>query len=150
MWISKIIRIGVFVLTTALFSCHSFAAVNYDGEWVNNGSGNTHVGNLNLSDKKLIIRHMATYAISKTGVSGKSLIFRVLGVNKKHDPNGCGPSDKASYIVISPLPPLEGLDQEAIYVYFYGRSKPPVVEKLKNDPAVCSIYSYGRDSRSNK
>lgn len=150
MCISKIIRLGIFLVPAAIFSCHSFAAVNYNGEWINNGSGNTHVGNLNLSDNKLVIRHMASYSIVKSSVNGKSQIYKILGVNKKHDPNGCGPSDKATYIVISPLPQLKGLDQQAIYVYFYGRPKAPVVEKLKDDPAVCSIYSYGRDSSSTK
>ena len=141
-------RLSIFLLIFSLFSCDSLAANNFNGNWINNGSGNTRVGNLKLSDNKITIENMASYSIAKSMMSGKSQIYKVAKVDKKQDPNGCGPSEKATYIVISPLPPLEGLNQEAIYVYFYGGSHIPNVKELKDDPAVCSIYSYGRDVKA--
>ena len=148
MRLKKIIRFNILLLALSVFSCHSLAAMNFNGKWLDNGSGNTRIGNLVVTDNKLTIKHVVSYSIRKDRMAGSSQIYKVIKVNKKTDPLGCGPTSKVTYIIISTLPNIPGTNQIAIGVDFYGGLKSPNLKKLDDDPAVCASYSFGRDPNS--
>jgi len=69
----------------------------------------------------------------------------VTGLDRKQDPEGCGPDGKVRYLAVQPLRPIApGVGGPAIRVFFYSGGSPPTVESIQNDIALCSIRPFGR------
>ena len=140
----KTIRICFISLIFTLFSCHAFSSTDYNGDWSDNASGTTRIGNLNISANTISVGDLVTYTVTKNSAAGSMQIYKVNKVSTKTDPFGCGPNGSVTYIIVSPLEDIPGTQQQAIRVFFYGGSTEPNLKEIDDDPAVCLVHSFGR------
>lgn len=117
---TKIFRAHIILVSFLPFSCHSVAAIKFSGTWLDNASDNIQLGTIVITENKFTIINKVSYSIAKVITSGKSAIDKISSVSKTPDPMGCGPSQKVTYIVVSPLKPPVGMKQAGIYFYYYG------------------------------
>jgi len=134
--IHSMIVVCMFLFSSVLF------ADSYNGDWLDNGSGVTRIGDLKVTDSSITIKNLITYSVILDSEDGTVNIYKVKKANNKTDPLGCGPDGKANYIIIHSLPALAGTQQSAIRLIFYGRSTPPKMKDINNDPGVCAVYSF--------
>jgi hypothetical protein len=93
----------------------------------------------------IAVGRKVTYQVKPAGAFGDGQLFEVTGLNRKQDPEGCGPNGKVRYLAVQPLPPIApGLGGSAIRVFFYSGGSPPTIESVRNDTALCSIHPFSR------
>lgn len=142
MSLSMILRITI-IYFTFLF-CSACNATNLEGNWLDNGTGVTRVGDIKITGKSISISKIITYTVTLKSTNDSSTIYKVSGINKKTDPFGCGPDSKSHYIIIIPLPDIAGSRQQAIRLLFYGLPTIPDLKGIHDNPAVCAVYSFSR------
>ncbi len=96
------------------------------------------IGNGSISVGRLV-----TYRVRPVAAFGDGQLFEVLGLNRKRDPEGWGRT--ARFATVQPLPPpVAGVADAAIRVFFYSGASPPTVESIETDVALCSVRPFGR------
>jgi len=123
----------------------AWAQDNLLGRWRDNAPGGDPIGVLVIAKDSIVVGRKVTYQVKPVGTFGDGQLFEVTGVNRKHDPEGCGPDGKVRYLAVQRLPPIaHGVGSPAIRVFFYSGGSPPTVESIQSDIALCSIRPFGR------
>jgi hypothetical protein len=118
---------------------------NLLGRWRDNAPGGDPIGSLEILKDSIAVGRKVTYQVKPAGAFGDGQLFEVTGLNRKQDPEGCGPNGKVRYLAVQPLPPIApGLGGSAIRVFFYSGGSPPTIESVRNDTALCSIHPFSR------
>lgn len=139
---SMLLKITIIYLT--FLFCSACNADSLEGEWLDNGTGVTRIGDLKITEKTIAITNRISYTVAQKSTNGSSTIYKVSGINRKADPFGCGPDSKSHYIIIQPLPDIAGSRQQAIRLLFYGLPTMPDLKEIDDNPAVCAVYSFSR------
>jgi hypothetical protein len=135
--------LAIAALVTSLIPAS--AQENLRGRWRDNAPAGDPLGLLVISNESLTFGRKAIYRVKPAGAFGDGQLFEVTGLDRKQDPEGCGPDGRVRYIAVLPLPPIApGVGGSAIRVFFYSGSSPPTVESIGNDIALCSIHPFGR------
>jgi hypothetical protein len=115
------------------------------GRWRDNAPGSDPIGTLVIGNGSISVGRLVTYRVRPVAAFGDGRLFEVLGLNRKRDPEGCGPDGKVRYLAVQPLPPsVAGVADAAIRVFFYSGASPPTVESIETDVALCSVRPFGR------
>ena len=141
------LRQQIALATAALvgLSTLAMAQTNLLGRWRDNAPNGDPIGFLEISKDSIAVGRQVTYQVKPAGAFGDGQLFEVTGLNRKQDPEGCGPSGKVRYLAAQSLPPLApGIGGPAIRVFFYSGVSPPTVESIVNDIALCSIHPFSR------
>ena len=126
-------------------SACAFAEADLYGRWRDNAPSGDPMGVLRISPEKIVVGGKVTYQVKPAGAFGDGQLFAVTGMNRKQDPEGCGPGGRVRFVAIQPLPPVApGIGGPAIRVFFYAGEAAPNPESIVNDVALCSIHPFGR------
>lgn len=123
----------------------AFAQDNLLGHWRDSAPSGDSISFLEISNDSIAVGRKVTYKVKSAGAFGGGQLFEVTGLNRKQDPEGCGPSGKVRYVAAQPLDPIApGVGGPAIRVFFYSGESPPTIESITNDIALCSIHPFNR------
>jgi len=115
------------------------------GRWRDNAPGSDPIGTLVIGNGSISVGRLVTYRVKPVAAFGDGRLFEVTGLNRKRDPEGCGPNGKVRYLVVQPLPPaVADVTEAAIRLFFYSGASPPTVDSIETDVALCSVRPFGR------
>jgi hypothetical protein len=117
---------------------------NLLGRWRDVASHGDPIGSLEISKDSIAVGRKVTYQVKPAGAFGDGQLFEVTGLNRKQDPEGCGPNGKVRYLAVQPFSIVPGIRGQAISVFFYSGGSPPAIESIKSDTALCSIRPFSR------
>jgi hypothetical protein len=134
------------------FSAIAALAADHDpifGRWRDSAPPNFDpIPFLDISEDKIILDQMVIYQTVLVKRSENSLLFKVTGMNRSEDPEGCAPSHKVSYIMAELLPPMliDGTEWEWVRLAFYAGDKEPIADSIDdiNDIGLCTIHPFLR------
>ncbi|ASG20532.1 hypothetical protein Y958_06685 [Nitrospirillum viridazoti CBAmc] len=112
------------------------------GKWTDSAPKNDPMGPLDITSDKISVGKV-TYEVTQAGPFGEGVLYTVNGLNRKTDPNGCGPTKKLSHIIVRPKPTISNATYSAIVVTFYAAPDAPKPDTL-NEMAVCGEHPFGR------
>ncbi|TWB80092.1 hypothetical protein FBZ87_102516 [Nitrospirillum amazonense] len=112
------------------------------GKWTDSAPKNNPMGPLDITSDKITVGKV-TYEVTQAGPFGEGVLYTVNGLNRKTDPNGCGPTKKLSHIIVRPKPTISNATYSAIVVTFYAAPEAPKPDTL-NEMAVCGEHPFGR------
>jgi hypothetical protein len=145
--VSMKLRSFILLLTVALVGLSTAALAQYEllGRWRDNAPGSDPIGILTIARDHISVGRTVTYQVKPVGTFGEGELFAVTGLDRKQDPEGCGPDSKIHYLAVQQLPPIApGIGGPAIGVFFYSGRSPPSVTSIGEDIALCSIHPFSR------
>jgi hypothetical protein len=137
-------RLTLTLVLTLAGNCRAVADQGLLGKWSDNAPRNTRIGDVEITESRIRLGNV-TYRVKPAGRFGDGETFAVTGIDRKRDPQGCGPTGKVHFISAQPLPALEGTHQSAIRLFFFSGDKAPDPETIGKDPELCAAHPFGRD-----
>ncbi|MTJ83150.1 MAG: hypothetical protein F8N37_19360 [Telmatospirillum sp.] len=118
------------------------------GDWQDMLWEQDRIGPLRVTDRDIRLGaggHYRVRFLGRTDGAGMSFdLFEVRSGSGPRDPNGCGPSGRVSFVLISDTGTDARTGVRSILTPFYGGTARPDAAPLAGDAAVCAEHAFGR------
>lgn len=141
------------ILMGTVVLCIASTATNkarFVGKWRDNTSSRLdRVGDMEILPSAIVFGRHLKYTVSDSSAFGNGELYKITGVNRRIDPNGCGPTEKVHYIIIEPI--SDDADQAEsglayIRVSFYEDPTAPDPATIDDQITICETHPFVRGS----